>query len=235
MSKHVLLAGFEPYGDHKVSPSELLVRSLEGRLVGGRLIAVRVLPSESRSLKDRLQSALNAEQPEVVVGLAYAPGRTALAVERIGVNLVDFSRPDAVGAQRTEDAVERGGVEARVTTIPAREIVESWHKNGVPGYVSHNAGTELGNQFLYEALTLCANKVPPVAVGLISLPALPGLAIELGDERTPSMSLDLMRKGIETLVETVSTWLDARPEPVAPRGGSTPSVWIPRGLREVER
>jgi pyrrolidone-carboxylate peptidase len=42
VAKHVLLTGFEPFGDHRVNPSELPVRSLEGRTIGGRTVAVRV-------------------------------------------------------------------------------------------------------------------------------------------------------------------------------------------------
>lgn len=234
MSRHVLLTGFEPFGPHHVNPSELLVRSLEGRVIAGRRIAVRVFPVETRTLPDRLEGALREEQPEYVIGLGYAPGRFSLGLERAALNVLDFSIPDAAGTMRKGDPIVRGGADARLATLPLAEIAEAWTAVGVPGYVSNTAGTYLCNQWLYEALSLTSNASPPVPVGFVHLPALPAQAAELGAERTPSMTLDLMRKGIETAIETVSAWLESRPA-VAPAGRAAAQMWIPRGLREVER
>ena len=58
VSRHVLLTGFEPFGPHAVNPSELLARSLEGRLIGGRTVAVRIFPVETRTLRVRIATAL---------------------------------------------------------------------------------------------------------------------------------------------------------------------------------
>ena len=233
VSRHVLLTGFEPFGPHPVNPSELLVRSLEGRIVAGRLVAVRVLPVETRTLRDRLETALHEEQPEFVIGTGFALGRMALSLERAGLNALDFEMPDAVGAMRKNDVVQRGGPDARFSTLPLAEIGEAWRSVGVPGYVSNSAGTFLCNQWLYETLALTANTTPPIPVGFVHLPALPAQVAALGAERMPSMSLELMRKGIEALIETVAAWLESKPAPPAQRAAG--QLWIPRGLREVER
>lgn len=234
VSRRVLLTGFEPFGPHHVNPSELLVRSLEGRVVAGRLIATRVLPVETRSLRERLETVLREEQPEFVIGTGYAPGRAGLAIERAALNVLDFESADAVGTMRKNDPIQRGGPDGRLATLPLAEIVEGWAKVGVPGYVSNDAGTFLCNQWLYEMLALVQNASPPVPIGFVHLPALPAQAIEMGAQRTPSMALELMRKGLETAIETIGPWLEARPAPAAQRGAGS-QVWIPRGLREVER
>lgn len=233
MSRHVLLTGFEPFGPHTVNPSELLVRSFEGRVIAGRTLAIRVFPSETRSLRDRLEAVLAETQPAVVLATGYAPGRAGVALERAALNLLDFDIPDAVGTMRKNDPIQRGGPDARLASFPLPEILTAWHAVGVPGYVSNSAGTYLCNQILYEALALTANASPPVLVGFVHVPALPAQAIELGTERTPSMTLDLMRKAIETALEATLTWLDAKPAQPAKKAGD--KMWIPRGLREVER
>jgi len=233
VAKHVLLTGFEPFGDHRVNPSELLVRSLEGRTIGGRTVAVRVFPSETRTLRDRLEAALIEEQPDFVVGLGLATRRSGLALERVAVNVLDFDGPDAVGTMRKNDPVSRGGPEARLATLPLDVILASWQASGVPGYISNSAGTFLCNQWLYEALSLTTNSVPPVIAGFVHVPCLPAQAIELGAESTPSMTLDLMKKGVESLIETVGPWLESRPAP--PARPNANQMWIPRGIREVER
>ena len=233
MSRHVLLTGFEPFGSHALNPSELLVRSVEGRVIGGRVVAVRIFAVETRALRDRLEAALLEEQPEFVIGTGFAPGNASLAVERVGLNLLDFDIPDSVGTMRKNDAIQRGGPDARMTTLPLGEIVDAWNAVGVPGYVSNTAGTYLCNQWLYEALTLTSNASPPVPTGFLHVPALPAQAAQLGAERTPSMTLELMRRGLESAIEAIALWLESKP--AAPQQRTAGQVWIPRGLREVER
>jgi pyroglutamyl-peptidase len=228
VSRHVLLTGFEPFGSHSTNPSELLVRSLEGRIVGGRLIRGRVFPVESSSLRGRLETALSEERPEFAIGLGYAPGRTALALERVSVNVLDFAIPDASGATRKNEAVRPGGPDAYLSTVPLDEIERAWTSAGVPGYVSDSAGTYLCNQWLYEALSLTSQTNPTIPVGFIHLPALPAQAAQLGAANTPSMTVELMVKGIETAIEALGQWIAskpaAQPQPAADK------LWIPGGL-----
>ena len=215
-----------------MNPSELLVRSLEGRIVGGCTIGVRVFPVETRTLKSRLEAALREEQPTFVIGTGLADGRASLGVERIAVNLLDFDIPDAVGTMRKNDPVQRGGPDGRFSSLPLHEIVAAWNEAGVPGVVSDSAGTYLCNQWLYETLALTANAAPPIPTGFIHVPALPVQAVQLGASRTPSMTLELMRRGLETAIETIALLLDTKPAPSQRVGDK---VWFPRGLREVER
>ena len=184
-------------------------------------------------MHERLETALHEEQPELVIGIGLAAGRASLALERVAVNVLDFEMPDAVGVARKDDVVARGGPDARIATIPFREIVDAWKSSGIPGYVSNSAGTYLCNQWLYETLSLTGAATPPIPAGFVHVPLLPGQAMEAGAEHTPSMALDTMRRGIESMIETIVPWIEARPHEKLTKSG--PSVWIPRGLREVER
>jgi pyroglutamyl-peptidase len=233
VSRHVLLTGFEPFGPHLVNPTELLVRSLEGRIIGGCIVDARVFPVETRPLRDRLTKALHETRPQFVLGLGYAPGRAALAMERVAVNVLDFELPDASGATRSGEPIEDGGPDGRLATVPVREVVEAWAAGGVPGYVSDSAGTYLCNQWLYEALALGAASTPPVPAGFVHVPALPQQAVTMGADRTPSMALELMRRGVESAIETIARLLESRPAAPAIRPASTD--WFPRGRRELER
>jgi hypothetical protein len=47
------------------------------------------------------------------------------------------------------------------------------------------------------------------------------------------MTLELMCKGIETAIEAIGAWLETKPAALPQRAAT--NVWIPRGLREVER
>ncbi len=78
--------------------------------------------------------------------------------------------------------------------------------------------------------------MPPALVGLVHLPYLPAQAIAAGSESNPSMSFDLMKKGIEVMIEALVPWVEQRSTSDAgkPRAASK-SMWIPRGVKEVER
>jgi pyroglutamyl-peptidase len=236
VARHILIAGFEPHTGDKVNPSEMVARSFEGALLAGRPVASRVIPVETRNIRERFEAALQLDHPEIVILLSQFGGRTALSLERVAVNVLDFES-DNVGVARKGDVVTRGGPEARISNLPLEKIVEAWSVAGVPGYVSNSAGTFIGNQALYEVLALTENGVPPALVGLVDLPYLPAQAIAAGSESNPSMSFDLMKKGIEVLVETVVPWIDQRTPSASttPRLGAKPSAWIPRGVKEVER
>lgn len=237
MAKRVLITGFEPYGGDKVNPSEMVARSLEGRLISGRPLAVRVLPAETRTLRERTEQALFEEDPDIVIALGQFARRTAMALERITVNVLDFSQPDNVGVMRKGDVISRGGDDARISNLPFDRIIDAWNANGVPGYVSNSAGTFLENQMLYELIGLTQNSVPPVIVGLVHFPYLPVQAILAGAQSNPSMSFELMKKGVEALIETVVPWVDQRATEPAPATSEKVrrQMWIPRGVKEAER
>ena len=236
MAKNVLVIGFEPFGGEKINPSEMVARSLEGRLIAGRPSAVRILPVETRTLRERLEEHIAQDDPDLVVALAQFGGRTAMSMERVAVNVLDFDGPDNSGVTRKGDAIARGGADARLSNLPFDRILEPWRANGVPGYVSNSAGTFIGNQTLYELLGLVENASPPIVAGLVHLPFLPAQAISAGPDSNPSMSLDLMKKGVEILIETIVPWIEHRgtPEPSKAREKGR-SMWIPRGVKEVER
>ena len=236
MAKHVLIAGFEPYGGEKVNPSALVARSLEGRLIAGRPLAVRIFPVETRNIGERLQRAVGEESPDLVLILGQAGGRASLSVERMAVNVLDFDQPDNVGVMRKNDAIVRGGPDARLSPLPHGEIVAAWAENGIPGYISNSAGTFISNQALYEVLGTVEAASPPILPGLVHLPYLPNQAVTAGPESTPSMAFELMKRAMEILIETVVPWVEQRtPDRGPARAAKGPQMWIPRGVKEVER
>lgn len=237
MAKHVLVTGFEPFAGDKINPSEMVARSLDGRLIAGRPIAVHVLPYETRTLRERLERILAMEDPDIAISLASFGGRPSIGMERVAVNVTDFAVADNQGVLRKGDVISRGGADARLSNLPFEKIIEVWREQGIPSYVSNSAGTSLGNQALYELLGLTENSAPPVIAGLVHLPYLPAQAIAAGAESSPSMSFELMKKALESMIETLVPWVEQRtPEASkAPLQRGKSSMWIPRGVKEVER
>ncbi len=210
MSNTVLVTGFEPFGGSSVNPSEMVARSLEGRLISGRRVVARVFPVETASIAERLRNVFAEEQPDLVVCTGLAAGQPAVSLERVAVNMLDFEQPDNAGEQHKNEPILRGGPDARLSPMPIAEILEAWQQNGIPGYVSNSAGTYLCNQILYEALGIAESVSPPVTAGFIHLPYLPEQAIAAGAGNSPSMSLELMNRAVELAIAATVPSIERR-------------------------
>lgn len=196
----VLLTGFEPFGELRRNPSELAVRELAGAEVAGCVIAGRVLPVSTSRTPELVEQAIEEVEPAVVLMLGVAPGRPALTIERVGVNVLDFEIPDNDGARPAGAPIVEGGPAAYLSTLPARAVVEAWREAGVPGCVSDTAGTYLCNQALYTALHVTAGLGLPV--GFVHVPSLPEEAAR-AEAPGPSMALATVVAGVRAALGAV--------------------------------
>jgi pyroglutamyl-peptidase len=209
VAKHVLITAFEPFGGEQVNPSELVARRLEGRTIAGRPVRMCILPVQTMIVRERLEHAIATETADIVICMGQAGGRTAISLERLAVNHLDFSQPDNAGIVRRSEPIARNGPDVRLSPLPFEEILTALSQRGIPGYVSNSAGTYICNQTLYEVLDIAERASPPITAGFVHLPYLPEQAARLGAETTPSMGVELMTRAIEILIETVVARVDA--------------------------
>lgn len=196
--QRVLLTGFEPFGGSDVNPSAMLVRRLHDHLVcGARVVGVE-LPAVHVRAAQFLADAIDRHTPSVIISLGLASGRSDLAVERVGINALDYPIPDNDGHQPIEGRIIPDGPDAYFSTLPIKVIVAAWREEGLPGYVSNTAGTYVCNEILYTSLHLAARY--HCRAGFIHVPCLPEQASKEGTA-VPSMSLDLMLRGITRAIE----------------------------------
>jgi pyroglutamyl-peptidase len=184
----VLVTGFEPFGTHAQNPSQLVAERLGGA----------VLPVSATRLAAALDSLIERHQPRLLIGLGLSAGRTMLAVERVGINVLEFPGPDNDGRQPSGEPIVPDGPAAYFATLPLATIVDRWQARGVPGYISNTAGTFCCNQALYLSLH---KRQPGMLAGFIHLPLLPEQAAESPDRQVPTMALDLMVRGVEEAIE----------------------------------
>jgi len=194
-----LVTGFGRFGKVERNPSALIVSDLDGARIGGHDVAGRVLPVSADATPRAVRAALDETDPTLVLLLGVAPGRAALAAERVAVNVFDFDEPDNDGALPVDVPIEVDGPAAYFATLPLRAIIEAWHEAGIPGYLSDTAGTYLCNAALYTALHATADE--PLPVGFIHLPSLPD---EVAGNRPPEPSMPL-----ETQIDGVRIALEA--------------------------
>jgi pyroglutamyl-peptidase len=199
----VLVTGFEPFDGASVNPSAEVAKRLDGRRLGGAEIRAAVLPVHHVGAAAVVASLLEAHDPAAVVHLGLAAERAQIALERIAVNLMDYSIPDNAGWQARDEPCVDDGPAAYFSTLPLRAMLEGVHTAGVPAYLSTTAGTYLCNFVMYTTLHALAGRRGARPAGFIHLPRLPSM-VAAGHSDEPSMDFGLMLRGVEAALEVAA-------------------------------
>jgi pyroglutamyl-peptidase len=194
----ILITGFEPFGGETENPSWEAARLLHGMRVGEcDLVSVQLPCVFSKSL-EALENALKLHQPQMVIALGQADGRSDVSIERVAINVCDARIPDNEGAQPVDVAVVQGGPAAYFSTLPIKKMVTTLKSNGYPASVSQTAGTFVCNQVFYGLQH--ALKDQKVASGFIHVPLLPSQAAKRAGTTLSSMSSTTLRDALLCLV-----------------------------------
>ena len=151
---------------------------MDGKTVAGAQVIGRTLPVAYSSLRSEIEALLAEIQPAVAISLGLWPGEPVIRIERIGVNVTDFEIPDNEGKLLVDEAIQAGGLAARLSTLPIRKIEQALLGAGIPARISSTAGTFLCNACLYTLLAVAAAENTPAACGFIHLPYLPAQVAE---------------------------------------------------------
>jgi pyroglutamyl-peptidase len=202
-ARHVLVTGFEPFAGDIANPSQELAKALDGRAAGDSVVRALVLPVHHEAAREMVRPALEAPDLAAVIHLGLATGRARLSLERVAVNAMDYTVPDARGEVRRDEACAPDGPAAYWSTLPLRPILDELTADGVPAHLSYAAGTYLCNYVLYTTLHQLASSRPGVAAGFIHLPLLPSMVAAHGREE-PSMDLGLATRALEAVLRIVT-------------------------------
>lgn len=210
MPRTVLLTGFEPFEQEPINPSWEAVRALDGARIGDAVVVARQLPCVFGKAIDAMAGLVASLQPDVVIAVGQAGGRTELSIERVGINVDDARIADNAGAQPVDLAIAPDGPAAYFSTLPIKAIVRDLRAAGVPAMVSQTAGTFVCNHVFYGLMhTLAQRGLSGVRGGFIHIPYLPEQAAR--HPGAPSLALDTLIAGLRVAVATtLSTETDIR-------------------------
>ncbi len=202
----LLLTGFEPFGQSGINPSEQVVQVVAGREFEGFGVKTAVLPVHRFDGPQKLLALVQQTRPDAVVCLGEAGGRTAVSIERVAVNLLDFRIADNDGLVVQDEPIVADGPAAYFTTLPVRALQQAVTAAGVPAELSLSAGAFLCNQVTYELLHFLAQQKLAIPAGFVHLPLLPVQAANQTPLR-PSMALDVMVTAVATILHTLRAHL----------------------------
>ena len=196
---HILLTGFDPFDGDTVNPSGEVAKRLDGQMIGGCVVRSVILPVQHEAARAVVVPLLEAPGLVAVVHLGLAGGRARISLERVAVNVMDYSRPDAHGQVLCDVACVEDGPAAHFSTLPLREMLAALTADGIPAYVSNTAGTYLCNDISYTTLHSLGRLGRSIPAGFIHLPFLPSM-VSAHNLEQPSMDLPLMVRAIEIVL-----------------------------------
>lgn len=196
----VLVTGFEPFAGASVNPSAEVAKRLDGRRIGGMQVRSAVLPVQHVRAAAAVRGLSEAHDPVAIVHLGLAEGRAQVALERVAINVMDYSIPDNDGFQAHDEPCVAGGPAAYFATLPVRAMRDAMRVAGVPAYLSASAGTYLCNFVMYTTLHALAARPAPPPAGFVHLPLLPSM-VASEDPREPSLDLELVLRGVEAALD----------------------------------
>lgn len=203
--KTILLTGFEPFGGAAVNAAWEAVCCVSGTLLDscGYSIETATLPVDTEVIQRRTFGLLDACRPDAVVLCGQASGRSAISLERVALNILDFSIPDNAGRLMIDQTIVEDGPAAYWSTLPIRSAMNRLIEEGIPSEISNTAGTYLCNQTMYLALHYINMKKLNIPAGFIHVPAFPEQAAA-AKHNMPSMAREVTTAGLRIILEQIA-------------------------------
>ncbi|RDE26911.1 pyroglutamyl-peptidase I [Parageobacillus thermoglucosidasius] len=199
--KKLLLTGFVPFLEFPINPTEQIVKNLDEKIIGGYQVYGCILPVDFSESAVKCLEYLEQIQPDVVISLGLAAGRTKITPERIAINCKDGG-PDNRGVQVQDERIVEDGPAAYFSTLPVRRFVNVLNEKGYPAQISNTAGTYLCNNVMYSVLHKVQSENMPVKAGFVHLPASHELAIQ--KSTLPSWSQEDLQKAVICMIEALN-------------------------------
>ena len=195
----VLITGFDPFGGESVNPAYEAVKLLPDTIAGAQIIKLEIPTVFSKS-GPAVEAGIREHQPDIVINVGQAGGRSCVTIEKVAINLADARIPDNAGEQPVDEVLQEDGENAYFATIPVKAIVQNVRDHGIPCHVSYTAGTYVCNCVMYNVLYMAAKKYPNIRAGFIHVPFAAEQAVDKANGMA-FMSLEMIAKSLEYAIE----------------------------------
>lgn len=197
----ILLTAFDPFGGESINPAQEALKQLQAPFPDTQLIKL-VVPTVFGLSIQTVYEAMKEHQPDVVLCIGQAGGRTSITVEQIAINLIDASIADNQGNQPTDIPVFADGADGYFSTLPVKSMVTAIRQAGIPAAVSYSAGTFVCNQLMYGVLYYIHHSFPQTQGGFVHVPYIPQQVTSM-NRPAPCMALEDIVKGLEAAIRVL--------------------------------
>ncbi len=166
----VLVTYFDAFGGETINAAQKAVDLLPSRVHFTRIIAAQI-PTKYDASVEAIKNLSEIHNPDALLMVGQAAGRTQPELERIGINWDSASTADNDGEIRLNQKIRPDGPDGLFTTLPIEKMAAACRENGLPCNISYNAGTFVCNHVLYSMLYHAVENNLPLMVGFLHLPA----------------------------------------------------------------
>ena len=196
----ILVTGFDPFGSDMINPAIEAVKKLPDTIKGAKIIKLEI-PTVFNKSAQVVHQAIVKEQPDYVLNVGQAGGRSALTPERVAININDGRIPDNDGYQPLDEPIQPDGDTAYFTQLPIKAMAKAIRAAGLPAIVSNTAGTYVCNHIFYQVQYMRTKEFPKLKAGFIHIPFLPEQVITRPNQ--PSMALADIVKGLTAAIGAI--------------------------------
>lgn len=189
--KKLLITGFDPFGGATVNPAWEAVKLLPDQ-IGQYTLSKLQIPTVFGSGAETVLNAANSLQPDLILCIGQAGGRSAVTPERIAVNIRDARIADNKGNQPSGEYVTPNGPAAYFATVDVISMAQAAASHDIPATVSNSAGAFVCNDVFYTLLHHYDQT--STRVGFIHVPWLP-------EQGNPSLPLEQTVAALEAMIE----------------------------------
>jgi pyroglutamyl-peptidase len=197
----VLVTGFDPFYGEKVNPAYEAVKLLPDTIKGAEIIKLEIPTVFSKS-GPAVEAGIKENEPDIVINVGQAGGRSCVTVERVAINLIEATIPDNEDEQPMDVPVQEDGEPAYFATIPVKAVIQNVRDHGIPCSMSYSAGTYVCNNVMYNTLYMASTKYKNIKAGFIHVPYSDDQVVDK-TYGTPSMTLTTIAKALEYAIEAV--------------------------------
>ena len=204
----VLVTGFDPFGGESINPAWEAVKRIRSEIAGAEVVTMQIPTVVGRSI-ERVHEKMKELQPDLVISVGQAGGRSGVTPERVAINVTDARIPDNDGNQPIDEPVFADGDAAYFSNLPVKAMVQAIRDAGYPSALSNSAGTYICNHVMYGILYYIHKEFPKVRGGFIHVPYAPAQTVN--KPNTPSMAIADITAALEAAIEAaVSSTHDIR-------------------------
>lgn len=196
----ILVTGFEPFGGEVVNPALEAIKQLPSTIEGVQIITYEI-PTVFHKSGQLLKTYIEKEQPDAILLIGQAGGRSAISLERVAINMDDARIPDNEGNQPIDEMINPEGAPAYFATLPIKRIVQTLRDHQIPAQISNSAGTFVCNHLMYYLLDYLTVAAPGVIGGFMHIPYLPSQVVN--QPQQPSMSLEEIVKAVKLTLQVM--------------------------------
>ncbi|MCK5761498.1 MAG: pyroglutamyl-peptidase I [Candidatus Izimaplasma sp.] len=189
---NILITGFVAFLKNTENPTEEVLKLLPKSIYGNKITKV-LLPVVYDQCFEKLLPFIKETSPDIIINLGLAGAEKGIRLERVAINIKDYSLPDNNGNIPDSEAIIKTGKNAYFSSLPLKKIKEKIQAKEIEVVISNTAGTYVCNNLMYHVLHYIEINNLDIKAGFIHVPY---MTEQLQDELENSLSLDRILEGV---------------------------------------